>query len=143
MDAATRFLEPVRSAIGTLVSPLQVMAEVPYLLADEVGEVASTHEALRQRNAELERRILELSQISQQFLSLKTENERLRELLGSRARLPAEVLVAELVGVVPIPNTHQVIIDGTRAMLEAGDFTMLKGAANAAEGQSWGGAPRP
>lgn len=29
--------------------------------------------------------------------------------------------------------THQTIIDGTRAMLEAGDFSVLKGAANAAE----------
>jgi rod shape-determining protein MreC len=111
LDVTTRFLEPVRSVIGTVVSPLQVMAEVPYLLADEVGDVASTHESLRQRNADLERRILELTQISQQFLSLKTENERLRELLGSQARLPAEVMVAELVAVVPVPNTHQVVID--------------------------------
>ncbi len=47
----------------------------------------------------------------QQYLSLKTENERLRALLGSRARLPAEVMVAELVAVVPTPNTYQVIID--------------------------------
>jgi rod shape-determining protein MreC len=94
-----------------VVSPLQVMAEMPYLLADEVGEVASTHETLRARNAELERRILELTQISQQYLSLRTENERLRALLGSRARLPAEVMVAELVAVVPTANTHQVIID--------------------------------
>jgi rod shape-determining protein MreC len=42
---------------------------------------------------------------------MKKENERLRELLGSRARLPTEVLIAELIGVVPNPNTHQVIID--------------------------------
>jgi rod shape-determining protein MreC len=111
LDGTTRLLEPFRSMIGTLVSPLQVMAEVPYLLADEVGEVASTHESLRARNAELERRILELTQVSQQYLSLRTENERLRALLGSRARLPAEVMVAELVAVVPTPNTHQVIID--------------------------------
>ena len=111
LDGTTRLLEPVRATIGTLVSPLQVMAEVPYLLADEVGDVASTHESLRARNAELERRILELTQISQQYLSLRTENERLRALLGSRARLPAEVMVAELVAVVPTPNTHQVIID--------------------------------
>ena len=111
LDVTTRLLEPVRAAIGTLVSPLQVLAEVPYLLADEVGEVASTHESLRTRNAELERRILELTQISQQYLSLRTENERLRALLGSRARLPSEVMVAELVAVVPTVNTHQVIID--------------------------------
>ena len=51
--------------------------------------------SLRSRNAELERRILELTQISQQYLSLRTENERLRALLGSRARLPSEVMVAE------------------------------------------------
>lgn len=111
LDTTTRLLEPARSVIGTLVSPLQIMAEIPYLLADEVGEVASTHESLRDRNAELERRILELTQISQQYLSLKTENERLRALLGSRARLPAEVMVAELVAVVPTANTYQVIID--------------------------------
>lgn len=111
LDVTTRLLEPVRTTIGTVVSPLQVLAEVPYLLADEVGEVASTHESLRARNAELERRILELTQISQQYLSLRTENERLRALLGSRARLPAEVMVAELIAIVPTANTHQVIID--------------------------------
>lgn len=111
LDVTTRLLEPVRNTLGTLVSPLQILAEVPYLLADEVGEVASTHESLRDRNAELERRILELTQVSQQYLSLRTENERLRALLGSRARLPAEVMVAELVAVVPTPNTYQVIID--------------------------------
>jgi rod shape-determining protein MreC len=110
-DVTTRLLEPVRAIVGTAVSPLQVLAEAPYLLADEVGEVASSHEMLRLENAELTRRILELSQISQQFLSLKTENERLRALLGSRSRIPAEVLVAELIGVVPVVNTHQVIID--------------------------------
>lgn len=111
LDVTTRLLEPVRTTIGTLVSPLQVLAEMPYLMADQVGKVASSRESLREENAELERRILELTQISQQFLSLKMENERLRALLGSRARLPAEVMVAELIAVVPTPNTHQVIID--------------------------------
>lgn len=111
LDVTTRLLEPMRSTIGTVASPLQVFAEFPYLIASEVGEVASTRETLRERNAELERRVLELTQISQQYLSMKMENERLRALLGSRARLPAEVMVAELIAVVPTPNTHQVIID--------------------------------
>jgi len=125
LDVTTRLLEPVRSTLGTFVSPLQVLAEMPYLLADEVGEVASTHETLREQNARLDRRILELSQISQQFLSLKSENERLRALLGSVARLPAEVMVAELVAVVPGPNTHQVIIGkGTEAGVSAGQAVL-------------------
>jgi rod shape-determining protein MreC len=80
---------------------LQVVAETPYLFGDSVGEVVASRENLREHNALLERRVLELSQVSQQFLSLRQENARLRELLGSRARLPTEVLIAELVGVVP------------------------------------------
>ena len=88
-----------------------MVAETPYLLGDSVGEVVASRENLRDHNALLERRVLELSQVSQQFLSLRQENARLRELLGSRARLPTEVLIAELVGVVPGVNTHQVIID--------------------------------
>ncbi|MGE0625235.1 MAG: rod shape-determining protein MreC [Pseudomonadales bacterium] len=125
LDITTRLLEPVRSTVGTIVSPLQLIAEFPYLMMDQVGEVASTHETLRERNAELERRILELTQISQQYLSMKMENERLRALLGSRARLPAEVMVAELIAVVPTPNTHQVIIDkGTDAGVVLGQAVL-------------------
>ncbi len=125
VDITTRLLESARSTIGTFVSPLQLLAELPYLLADEVGDVATTHETLRERNAALERRVLELTQISQQYLSLKMENERLRALLGSKARLPAEVMVAELIAVIPTPNTHQVIIDkGADSGLEVGQAVL-------------------
>ncbi|MEZ5552596.1 MAG: rod shape-determining protein MreC [Pseudomonadales bacterium] len=111
VDVSTRLLEPFRSVVGTLVSPLQIIAESPYLAASEVGEVFSSRDNLQAQNAALRQRVLELTEVAQQYQSLKTENERLRGLLGSRARLPAQVLVAELVGVVPSPNTFQVIID--------------------------------
>ncbi len=114
LESTTRLLEPLRSIVASAATPLVFLAEIPYLLIREVEDVVASQASLVQNNAELERRVLELSQVSQQFLALKLENERLRELLGSRARLPAEVLVAELVGVVPAPNTHQVIIDKGR-----------------------------
>ena len=66
---------------------------------------------LLERNELLERQVLELSNISLQFLNLKQENQHLRELLGSQSRLPDAVLIAELVGVVPTVNTYQIIID--------------------------------
>ena len=67
-------------------------------------------------------RVLELSQVSQQYMALKAENERLRALLGSRARLPAEVLIAEIISVLPAPGTHQVVVDkGTNDDVELGD----------------------
>ena len=57
------------------------------------------------------RRNLELEGMAQQLQALGTENDRMRELLGSRARLPSEVMFAELIGVVPSPDTRQVVID--------------------------------
>lgn len=122
LEATTRLLEPARGAIMDVVAPLQVIAELPYLLSDEVGDVFASRESLHERNAELQRRVLELSQVSQQYMALKAENERLRALLGSRSRLPAEVLIAEIVSVVPAPGTHQVMLDkGTHEDVQMGD----------------------
>ncbi len=94
-----------------MVAPLILIAEIPYLVGDEVGDVVATRGGMLRRNAELERRVLELSQVSQQFMALKAENERLRALLGSRARLPSEVLISEIIGVTPGPGTHRVLLD--------------------------------
>ena len=110
-DSTTRYLEPAREVLSTILSPGYFVVESPYMLAGALAEAFSTRSALMDRIEELEQRNLELARVSQQFLALKTENDRMRELLGSRARLPAEVLIAELVGVIPTPDTHQVIID--------------------------------
>jgi rod shape-determining protein MreC len=122
LEATTRLLEPVRGALGTLLVPLQTIASLPYRVGHQVGDTFATRDSLVSRNAELERQMLELSLISQQYQALKTENERLRALLGSRARLPEEVLIAEIIGVTPSPATHQVILDkGASADVRPGD----------------------
>jgi rod shape-determining protein MreC len=111
IDVNSRLLESTRSALATFVSPIYVIAESPYRMGREATETLSTRDALISENTRLTRRNLELSRIAQQFVALREENARLRELLGSRQRLGAEVLVAELIGVVPSPNTFQVEID--------------------------------
>jgi len=111
LEVTTRLLEPLRSGVATVLTPLHFIAELPYLAGGGLGEVMATRETLLARTREQETRLLELSHIAQQYHALKTENERLRALLGSRARLPSAVLIAELVGVVPAPGTHQVILD--------------------------------
>ena len=121
VETSTRLLDPVRGFVGSIVSPIYVVAESPYLLTNAVSDVIATRDQLLARNQELQRRILELSQISQQYITLKTENDRLRALLGSQGRLPYEVMIAELVGVVPDPNTYQIIIDkGSDSGIEQG-----------------------
>jgi rod shape-determining protein MreC len=111
VETATSYLVPVRSALATVLAPVVLTAESPYMLGGEISDVAVTHATLVERNAELETRMLELSRLAQQYEALFAENGRLRELLGSRARLPQDVRIAEIVGVVPTPTTLQVVLD--------------------------------
>ncbi len=111
IDVNSRLLQPMRSVLATIVSPIYVIAESPYQVSREARTTLSTRESLMSENAQLEQRNLELSTVALQFVALREENARLRQLLGSRQRLGAEVLVAELIGVVPSPNTFQVEVD--------------------------------
>lgn len=111
IEVTTRLLEAPRALISTVTSPLRVVAELPYLLGEQFDETLATRRGLLGDNEALRRRVLELSQISQQFRALRSENERLRELLGSRRRVPHDVLVAELIGVIPAPERLEIIID--------------------------------
>jgi rod shape-determining protein MreC len=111
IDVNSRLLQPMRSVLATIISPIYVIAESPYHVSREARATLSTRESLMAENTQLEQRNLELSTMAQQFVALREENARLRQLLGSRQRLGAEVLVAELIGVIPSPNTYQVEID--------------------------------
>jgi rod shape-determining protein MreC len=111
IDVNSRLLDPARSILATLISPIYIIAESPYRMGREASRTLATRESLIEANARLEQENLQLAQRAQQFVALREENARLRALLGSRQRLGAEVLVAELVGVIPSPNTFQVEID--------------------------------
>jgi rod shape-determining protein MreC len=111
LEMTTRLLEPVRERLSMVMAPFYLVAELPYLAGGGLSDVVATRDALLAKTRDQERQLLELSVVAQQYQALKTENERLRALLGSRARLPSAVLIAELVGVVPAPDTRQVILD--------------------------------
>ncbi len=111
VDALTGLLMPVRQNVGTLMSPVYFIAQTPYQLTEQVGRVFASRDSLQQTNDELEQRLAVLAQVSQQVRSLSAENERLRALLGSQERLATEVLISEIVGVVPDPRVHQVVLD--------------------------------
>ena len=111
IDVNSRLLEGFRGALGTLVGPIYTVSEAPYWFVHTSGALLESRDSLTQQTADLERRVLELSEVAQRFDALEKENARLRELLGSRQRHGVDVRVAELIGVVPAVNTFQVIID--------------------------------
>ena len=121
LELNTRLLEGSRSRLNLLVSPLRVIAETPYLVGSEIVGFFTAHSSLRSENEALKLELLKLAQISQQFAALRAENVELRELLGSRRRIEHDVLVAEVIGVVPGPNRQEIIIDkGTGAEVAVG-----------------------
>jgi len=111
VELSKPWLTPFRSSVATVLSPVYFLAELPWQSSRFVDETFSTREQLQNRAIVLERRVLELSQASQQYLTVREENARLRALLGSRARLGRDVLVAEIVGVVPGADRHELVID--------------------------------
>ena len=114
VEANTRFLVPVRSAVGTVATPVYVLADVPANIWKAGGwlvDVVADRAGMRERITELEKEVTDLSAISQQFLALREENNRLRELLGSSARVPGQKLIAELVAMVPDTEKHRVVIN--------------------------------
>ena len=110
-DTTAPHLDPARYILGSVVSVGQLAVESPYRIAAWATEALSMRAELLTRLQDLEARNLQLTQLAGRYEVLKAENDRMRELLGSRARLPAEVLIAELIGVVASPDTQQVIID--------------------------------
>ncbi|MEM6708302.1 MAG: rod shape-determining protein MreC, partial [Pseudomonadota bacterium] len=121
LEQNTRLLEGLRSQLNAVVSPLRVVADTPYLVGRELDGFFASHSRLRRRNEDLRMELLKLGQISQQFATLRAENVELRELLGSRRRVAHDVLVAEVIGLVPAPNRHEIVIDkGSNADVQAG-----------------------
>ena len=114
VEANTRFLVPVRSVIGTIAQPVYVLANVPTNIWQAGGwfsDVVSDRTGMRARITQLEKQVADLSAVSQQFVAMREENNRLRELLGSSARVPGQKLIAELVAVVPDVQKHRVVIN--------------------------------
>ena len=114
IEANTRLLAPVRSLVGTVAAPVYFLANVPANIwgaGDWFVDIVADRVGMRERIRHLEKRVADLSAVSQQFLALREENNRLRELLGSSERVPGQKLIAELVAVVPDMQKHRVIID--------------------------------
>lgn len=109
-----KHLSPVkelRSALGVFITPVQWVSGIPGLLGVWAEEAAVSRATLQEENSRLRNEALILKQKVQQMVSLRAENNRLRELLNTSEQLDDSVLVAELIGVDPDPYTHHIILN--------------------------------
>lgn len=111
VDHVTDWLDESRAAVTVAVTPVVVIADLPNRSARGLTEMLSSREDLRRRITELESELTLFKVKTEKMAALTAENNRLRDLLGSAAKLQDNVLVAELIGVNPDPEVQEVVID--------------------------------
>ena len=111
IEANTGFLDAVRSSLSTVTGFVYSIARLPYRLTDSASAVFASRSELIKDNERLSHEVLRLSTLAERYAALENENERLRLLLGSQAELPSDVMIAEIIGVSPDPNRHEITID--------------------------------
>ncbi|MCY3837553.1 MAG: rod shape-determining protein MreC [Gammaproteobacteria bacterium] len=109
--AGVGWLLPLRSVLATAVAPVQYVADSPYRVARYLVEFFSTRDRLMRRNTALERELLLMKADAARTDAISAENDRLRELFNSRARLPDDVLIAELIEVIPDATRREIVVD--------------------------------
>ena len=121
-DVRFSYLQVLRQAIATVVYPLQRLAATPAVLAGRVGEFFATQSQLQHENDQLKRQeVLHAAQL-QVLKSLESENQRLRQLLGMRERLPRDFIAADILYAHRDPFTRRLVVDkGFQHGVKAGE----------------------
>ena len=111
VDYTTNLLDGSRAAVTTALTPIVLVADFPNRSALSIQDIFRSREVLHSRISRLESELIFFRVESEKMASLKSENDRLRGLLGSAAKLQDNVLVAELIGVNPDPEEQEILID--------------------------------
>lgn len=110
-DYRFRQLDTVRSALTTLVTPIQIVVDFPTQVWNWANRMAADHDMLLEENQELKAQSLFLQGKLQKMAALTAENVRLRELLNGSGRIDERLEVAEVIGVDPDPFTQEIVIN--------------------------------
>lgn len=110
-DARFDALQPLRSQLGMVLSPLYQVAQWPVRGWERMHQLTSSRADLLAENDRLRAEALLIRQKLQKLATLTEQNVRLRELLNSSSMVDERVLVAELIGVDPNPFTQRVMIN--------------------------------
>lgn len=101
----------IKVYLNSLVSPIQYLASLPGQLLNASATQLKSHQQLLEENEALKLQATLMSEQLQRFDILKSENERLRMLLGSPVREEAQKMIAELMAVDNNPFSHQIVVD--------------------------------
>ncbi|GAB3663059.1 rod shape-determining protein MreC [Ramlibacter alkalitolerans] len=110
-DARFKITQPVRSAMATVLFPVQWVAMRPVLAVRTVQDYFTTLNTALQNEEAARRKLVLQSQRANQVEELALENAQLRKLLQLRERLNTPTQTAEVLYDAADPYTRRVVID--------------------------------
>jgi rod shape-determining protein MreC len=111
LDRREQHLVRVRQALSLVVYPVRVAVDLPFSTWHSLSDTFAARDALIEENRQFRRERLETEGRLQRLESLERENQRLRELLDSTARVGSRALVAEILSVDPNPYRQRFVLN--------------------------------
>ena len=111
VDHRWKSLETARSALSTILYPLQYTIDLPIQLYYWLDETLSSHKTLLEKNREFETRHLENRVQLQKLDILERENARLRSLLSATPKMTERLLIAEIINVDVNPYRQLILLN--------------------------------
>ena len=120
-DHRGRHVDAMRSLLATLVYPLQYAIDLPIRGGNWLADNLSSRLALMRENERLRRENFSAQSKLERYAELEAENQRLRELLDSAARVGVQVLIAERLAVDLDPYSRRIVLNkGIRDGVQVG-----------------------
>lgn len=111
LDHRQGHLETARRALAVAVYPIRVLVDLPSTLVGWTAERMSERDHLVTENRELRTENLRQRARLQQMAALEAENDRLRALMQSPAKVADRVRVAEILAVDMDPYRHRIALN--------------------------------
>ncbi len=111
VDQRWQSLELVRSALSSVIYPLQYTIDLPIRLYYWSDEVFSSRQVLLEKNRDFEARHLENRVQLQKLDIIEKENERLRELLSATSKTTERLLISEIINVDVDPYRQLILLN--------------------------------
>jgi rod shape-determining protein MreC len=99
LDHRVEHLERVRQALNVVVYPVRMLVDLPFSTWSSARGTFASRDELITENERLARELLTAEFKLQRLASLEVENTRLRELVGSSARIGSRALIAEILAI--------------------------------------------
>ncbi|HVJ30140.1 MAG TPA: rod shape-determining protein MreC [Gammaproteobacteria bacterium] len=112
LDRRDQHLVRVRQALDMVVYPVRVAVDLPFSTWHSMRDTFAERNALIEENRQFRRERLETEGRLQRLDGLERENQRLRELLDSTARVGSRALVAEILSVELDPYRQRLLNRG-------------------------------